>query len=204
MRCTTSTTSVAAGMSFIGARCRRSRRGGTGRRRRGRRADARARAQRVVRGVHPDERGGCADLAGRWHELAADRGRRPISRGSGRILPTSSWQGCTLRGPFDAAERALDHAAASSRRLGGAVHRTALGDPDGPALWLPTSPPPGRRGRVHADAREPRTAVRFHGSTRGLRVEADAVERARAARDDGAVDEALRRAGVRIAAGSAR
>ena len=136
---------------------------------------------------------------GRWHEaLQLTEATEPISRGNGRIFANLQLARLyTLRGSFDAAERALDHAAsklagASEAQFTGPLSVTRMDL----ALWLHDI----AAARAVADEfmptleeTEDRGALSWFYS-RGLRVEADAVERARAARDDGAVDEALRRA----------
>jgi ATP/maltotriose-dependent transcriptional regulator MalT len=138
---------------------------------------------------------------GRWHEaLQLTEASEPISRGNGRIFANLQLARLyTLRGSFDAAERALDHAAsklagASEAQFTGPLSVTRIDL----ALWLRDI----AAARAVADEfmptleeTEDRGALSWFYS-RGLRVEADAVERARAARDEGAVDEALRRAEV--------
>ena len=86
---------------------------------RGRRADAGARAQRVLWGVPPDERRGFAALARTVGGGAAGltEAAEPISRGNGRIFVNLQLaEGCTnSEGSFEAAGRVVDHASASSR-----------------------------------------------------------------------------------------
>jgi hypothetical protein len=108
---------------------------------------------------------------GRWHEaLQLTEASEPISRGNGRIFANLQLARLyTLRGSFDAAEQALDHAAS---RLAGASEAQFTGPLSVTrmdlALWLHDI----AAARAVADescrrSRRPRTGVRFHGSTRG-------------------------------------
>ena len=138
---------------------------------------------------------------GRWQEaLELTEAAEPISRGNGRIFANLQLARLyTLRGSFDAAERALDHAAsrlagASEAQFSGPLSVTRMDL----ALWLRDT----EAARAVADVFMPtleetddRGALSSFYST-ALRVEADCAERARAARDDTAVAQALSRAEV--------
>jgi ATP/maltotriose-dependent transcriptional regulator MalT len=138
---------------------------------------------------------------GRWQEaLDLTEAAEPISRGNGRIFANLQLARLyTVRGSFDAAERALDHAAsklagASEAQFSGPLSVTRMDL----ALWLRDTD----AARAVADVFMPTLeetddlgALSSFYST-ALRVEADAVERARAARDDTAVAQALRRAEI--------
>ena len=138
---------------------------------------------------------------GRWQEaLELTEAAEPISRGNGRIFANLQLARLyTLKGSFDAAERALDQAAsrlagASEAQFSGPLSVTRMDL----ALWLRDTD----AARAVADVFMPtleetddRGALASFYST-ALRVEADTVERARAARDDAAVAQALRRAEI--------
>ena len=135
---------------------------------------------------------------GRWDEaLHIAEGAEPISRGNGRIFVNIQLARInTPRGNFEAAARSLD---AASHKLA----RPNEAQFSGPLAWTRMELDLWRgdiaSARATADAVGPileQTEDRMTLAwflARAMRVEAEAAERARAARDEAAVAEAVRR-----------
>jgi DNA-binding CsgD family transcriptional regulator/tetratricopeptide (TPR) repeat protein len=135
---------------------------------------------------------------GRWDEaLRLAEAAEPISRGNGRIFTNIQLARIyTLRGNAAAAQRALDHATA---KLAGASEAQFSGPLSGTrmdlALWR------GDIGAARTVVDEVGPIIRETDDVgaiawflaRALRVEAEAAERGRAARDEAAVAHAVRR-----------
>jgi DNA-binding CsgD family transcriptional regulator/tetratricopeptide (TPR) repeat protein len=135
---------------------------------------------------------------GRWDEaLRLSEAAEPISRGNGRLFATLQlarlW---TLRGSFDEARRALDHvvdklAGASEAQYTGPLSVTRIDL----ALWrndIPAARAVVDEAMPTLERTEDLGALAWLYS-RALRAEAEAFERARAARDEAAAAEAVSR-----------
>ena len=135
---------------------------------------------------------------GRWDEgLRLAETTEPISRGNGRIFANIQLARIhTNRGNVEEARRAIDHAAAKLARPTEAQFSGPLaGSRIELELWLGNIA--AARAEVeevgpYLEQTEERGALAWL-LARALRVEAEAAERARAGRDDGAVAEAERR-----------
>jgi DNA-binding NarL/FixJ family response regulator len=135
---------------------------------------------------------------GRWDEaLRLAETTEPISRGNGRIFANIQLARIhTHRGNVDAARRAIDHASAKLARPTEAQFSGPLaGSLIELELWLGNIA--AARAEVEAvgpvlEQTEDRGTLALF-LARSLRVEAEAAERARAARDDAAIAEAERR-----------
>jgi DNA-binding CsgD family transcriptional regulator/tetratricopeptide (TPR) repeat protein len=138
---------------------------------------------------------------GRWDEaFRKAEAAEPISRGNGRLFATLQlarlW---TLRGSFDEAQRALDHvvdklAGASEAQYTGPLSVTRIDL----ALWrndIAAARAVVDEAMPTLERTEDLLALAWLYS-RALRTEAEAFERARAARDDGAAAEAAARGAV--------